>query len=661
MATIIEGTQYALNSSLELNNKNQSVVFVKLTDSALKAIEDYTLAISKIITIPNCNENEQQQQPQSNDDKKAQCFNFSTKDIQNDGGILECVRQTSMSMESLGKIMLRMQIHANDDVYQKTKVKMAVAAEQESKKYNTKVIELSGRKVKAKKPYTTTASSGGGKFTGTNNSTSTGTTTTGSKNSLIRFNKFTNNNNNNNNVGGNLQSKLIPAEHLRKVRELLIQLLVTKSCNKPVELIPKVQERFKELPIDKQQIIQILNTIATFKEGIYQLNELAVAEEALQQFGTEKRNNGTAANVSITVNGSGIGSINNNNSSISPFSDHSAKSISSPNSLNTSPSTLASSNHKHSPYTNNGGVTVKSSMKRSGSDFLTTTITAVGQKKFKSDNIGRQNIATAKSTINNQSAITSSYSPFDKVQNQSEQSLQHDSPDIVRAQNNSYLKSSTQFDAISQLMNGKPPPPLPSSSLSKESNNSHHHQHQQQSNHSHNQRHYGNGSGSMNSTPNSSPDSDISHVGNVASSDSSQNNDADDYLSKYPKIKDMNQLIQYRRDFEAEFPEYKKLYEYVEGVARQFEELKERIQAKEEESDEWHELIRQIFDKYDEVKNRSKYQRAQKRLIYLHYKLLHIKNQITEYYRNNGGGCSDKQHLHQTSFINNKNSQLKLS
>lgn len=56
----------------------------------------------------------------------------------------------------------------------------------------------------------------------------------------------------------------------------------------------------------------------------------------------------------------------------------------------------------------------------------------------------------------------------------------------------------------------------------------------------------------------------------------------------------MNQLIQYRRDFEAEFPEYKKLYDYVEGVARQFEELKERIQAKEEESDEWHVSIKSI-------------------------------------------------------------------
>lgn len=427
---------------------------------------------------------------------------------------MECVRQTSMSMESLGKIMLRMQIHANDDVYQKTKVKMAVAAELESKKYNTKVIEFSGRKVKAKKPYTSNA---GTKFTGTNNNNnnSSTSTTAGTKNSsLVRFNKFTNNSNG--------QSKsTIPAEHLRKVRDLLIQLLVTKSCNKPVELIPKVQERFKELPIDKQQIIHILNTIATFKEGIYQLNELAVAEEALQQFETEKRNGST--NVSITVNG---GNINNNNSSISPFSDHSARSISSPNSLNTSPTTITLSIHKHSPYPN-GVVTAKSSMKRSGPDFLTTT---TGQKKFKSDNIGRSTTTAAKSTLNNQSAITASYSPFDKVNNHVEQPLQHESPDIARSQHASYLKSSSQFDAISQLMNGKPPPPPSSSSMSKESNNGHHHHHQQQSNHNHNPRHFGNGSGSMNSTPNSSPDSDISHIGNVASSDSSQNNDSDDYL-----------------------------------------------------------------------------------------------------------------------------------
>lgn len=47
MASIIEGQQYALNSQFS-NNRGQSMVFVKLTDSALKAIEDYAAAVSKV-------------------------------------------------------------------------------------------------------------------------------------------------------------------------------------------------------------------------------------------------------------------------------------------------------------------------------------------------------------------------------------------------------------------------------------------------------------------------------------------------------------------------------------------------------------------------------------------------------------------------------------
>ena len=46
MASIIEGQQYALTS--QFSNKGQSMVFVKLTDSALKAIEDYAAAIAKV-------------------------------------------------------------------------------------------------------------------------------------------------------------------------------------------------------------------------------------------------------------------------------------------------------------------------------------------------------------------------------------------------------------------------------------------------------------------------------------------------------------------------------------------------------------------------------------------------------------------------------------
>ena len=47
MASIIEGQQYALTSQFS-NNKGQSMVFVKLTDSALKAIEDYAAAVAKV-------------------------------------------------------------------------------------------------------------------------------------------------------------------------------------------------------------------------------------------------------------------------------------------------------------------------------------------------------------------------------------------------------------------------------------------------------------------------------------------------------------------------------------------------------------------------------------------------------------------------------------
>lgn len=40
MAALVAGVQYGLSSQLN-SNENKSIIFVKLTDSALKAIEDY--------------------------------------------------------------------------------------------------------------------------------------------------------------------------------------------------------------------------------------------------------------------------------------------------------------------------------------------------------------------------------------------------------------------------------------------------------------------------------------------------------------------------------------------------------------------------------------------------------------------------------------------
>lgn len=40
--------------------------------------------------------------------------------------------------------------------------------------------------------------------------------------------------------------------------------------------------------------------------------------------------------------------------------------------------------------------------------------------------------------------------------------------------------------------------------------------------------------------------------------------------------------------------------------------------------------------KYDEVKHDPRFPRAQKRLQHLHYKLMHIKNLISEYHQRHG-------------------------
>ena len=67
------------------------------------------------------------------------------------------------------------------------------------------------------------------------------------------------------------------------------------------------------------------------------------------------------------------------------------------------------------------------------------------------------------------------------------------------------------------------------------------------------------------------------------------------------------------------------------------------------------ELIRQTFEKYNDIKHKPQYNKAQKRLNYLHYKLLHIKNLIGDYTRNQEKEFSSQLKSQSTRFT----SQLK--
>lgn len=79
----------------------------------------------QVITVPRPSQGGQQQR-----------FGFGVSTLEKDApqGSFECVQQMGQrALESLGCLLHKMQIHASEDSYEKTRVKMAVV-EQESKK-----------------------------------------------------------------------------------------------------------------------------------------------------------------------------------------------------------------------------------------------------------------------------------------------------------------------------------------------------------------------------------------------------------------------------------------------------------------------------------------------------------------------------------------------
>ncbi|CAN7940822.1 unnamed protein product [Ixodes pacificus] len=108
-----------------------------------------------VITVPRPSHGGGQPQQQQ------QRFGFGVSTLEKDApqGSFECVQQMGhRALESLGCLLHKMQIHASEDSYEKTRVKMATV-EQESKKNCTKVIKVTspyvGRKVKVKRPQLT--------------------------------------------------------------------------------------------------------------------------------------------------------------------------------------------------------------------------------------------------------------------------------------------------------------------------------------------------------------------------------------------------------------------------------------------------------------------------------------------------------------------------
>ncbi|KAF8787813.1 RNA polymerase II elongation factor ELL like protein [Argiope bruennichi] len=149
MDSLVEGKTYSLSID-EKNMGNKSYIYVKLTDSMVKSIEEHTKQAGG--SNPKIQFNEYDGMITFPSDKGTQKYAFSLSDT---GGkenedwnnlpnrSFECVQQNKNgSLESLGGLMMKMQIRAKEDSYENTKSKVA-AAEKEQKQYCTKEIKPS--------------------------------------------------------------------------------------------------------------------------------------------------------------------------------------------------------------------------------------------------------------------------------------------------------------------------------------------------------------------------------------------------------------------------------------------------------------------------------------------------------------------------------------
>ncbi|XP_051175717.1 RNA polymerase II elongation factor Ell [Leptopilina boulardi] len=220
-------------------------------------------------------------------------FTFSlsgSEDIEGSQGGFECIQQTGQkSLESLGALQCKMRIQANDDVYETTRHRMAVA-EENNKNKCTRIIKPNGpdigRKVKVKgtvrtTPLTTstnvkqresTSNSTSGinlsRFSSSSSSSSnsSSTTTTISSSSTSSYKSISRNPPS---ISRSKTDKQVPDIARTPIRERLIHLLALRPYKKP-ELYERInKEGVKDK--DRSKMFEHLKEISFIRDNAYHL------------------------------------------------------------------------------------------------------------------------------------------------------------------------------------------------------------------------------------------------------------------------------------------------------------------------------------------------------------------------------------------------------
>lgn len=598
MAALIAGVQYGLSSQGNFN-ENKELIFVKLTDSAFRAIEEYLRNRNKCTKTPTIqflgNEGHLSF-PSSQSARGEAGFNFSLSsiaDIEGPQGSFECIQQTSSRcLESIGALSCKLRIHANEDVYEATRHKMA-AVEEQHKKNCTREIELDkagfGRRVKVRsKPSPLPPKAPNGYHH--NAYTSPHSAPSHPVAPAPSHTKPQGNN--------HAQKPGNPEIMRRPIRDRLIHLLAVRPYKKPEIYAAITRDGLRGK--DKNQLMNILSSIATVRDNTYHLirhiwNDVQedwpfYTEQDRQMLKRRKPQNLTPPGSSD--GGSSVGS-GQSPSSVHPGSP--------PSAIEAPPLSV-----KRPGYFN-------------GADGLPTKRQRIAHTRKPEERCRRSESPvpspakptppTKPDTYHNNN--NNNYSSSSSSNNYSSSSSNnHHSNSLVPGPSSLQQPPPRQEDPNKPLLpkpNGKPPPsrwdptqPQMSSSSTTLSSLS--------------------SSSSVN-------DRNVS----IALNQSPSVTEYPKYLSEYTTIETIEQRRRYKEDFNADYAEYRHLHSIVDEVSRKFAQLEERLRREEKGSEGWRSIKNQIVKEYQENKRNVNHQNAKRRFQYLHDKLSHIKRLVVEY------------------------------
>ncbi|OCU00694.1 RNA polymerase II elongation factor ELL [Xenopus laevis] len=105
-----------------------------------------------------------------------------------------------------------------------------------------------------------------------------------------------------------------------------------------------------------------------------------------------------------------------------------------------------------------------------------------------------------------------------------------------------------------------------------------------------------------------------------------------DYLLKYAAISSPEQRQSFKNDFNAEYSEYRDLHARIERITRRFTQLDSQLKQLCQGSEEFKTIHDQILQEYRKIKKTNpNYSQEKNRCEYLHNKLAHIKKLIAQY------------------------------